>query len=75
MVTKGCCTEFPKGTTTVGELARWIMSHKADLANVTTQGWTREQVAMRVREIVIDVLCCEANYREDARFVEDLGLR
>jgi hypothetical protein len=34
----------------------------------------REQVAARVREIVIDTLCCEKSYREDARFVEDRGL-
>jgi len=28
----------------------------------------------KVRDIVIDVLGCDKNYREEARFVQDLGL-
>jgi acyl carrier protein len=73
-VTRTFCTEFPDELSTVGHLARWIMTHKPDLATAETTGWTREQVAARVREIVIQNLCCESTYREDARFIQDLGL-
>jgi acyl carrier protein len=72
--TKSWRIEFPKGLRTVGELARWILTRKADLAIPEKTSWTREQVASRVREIVVDTLCCESTYREDARFVQDLGL-
>lgn len=37
--------------------------------------WTREQVSQLVRKIVLEQLGIpESKYREDARFVEDLGL-
>jgi acyl carrier protein len=68
------CSEFSPLTATVGDFSRWIMAHKPDLADQTSPRWTREQVAARVREIVIDTLACEKNYREDASFVKDLGL-
>jgi acyl carrier protein len=74
--TRGLRTEFPKSLASVGDLTTWIVAHKPDLATglPSQKGWTREQVALRVREIVIDHLGCEAQYGEDARFVEDLGL-
>jgi hypothetical protein len=31
------------------------MSHKADLADASLTGWTREQIAARIREIGVDV--------------------
>jgi hypothetical protein len=73
-VTRTFCTEFPEELTTVSHLAHWIMTHKPDLATAETTGWTREQVAARVRDIVTQTLGCESVYREDARFVQDLGL-
>lgn len=79
MATTGASTEFPPLTATVGDLARWVLAHKQDLA-VAVQPtppagrWTREQVAARVREIVVDQLDCADTYREDASFVDDLGL-
>jgi acyl carrier protein len=36
--------------------------------------WSRLQVAEKIREIVIEVLACAKEYREDAQFVKDLGL-
>jgi hypothetical protein len=36
--------------------------------------WSHERIALKTREIVCDVLGCNDRYREDARFVEDLGL-
>jgi hypothetical protein len=67
-------TAFPKSVSTIRALADWVMSHKADLASCHTTAWTREQVVARVRQIVIEILGCEATYREDAQFVKDLGL-
>jgi acyl carrier protein len=72
--TTGLEIDFPKGFDTIGDLARWVMTHKNDLATPATSAWTRTQVAARVREIVINVLGCESNYREDAHFIKDLGL-
>jgi hypothetical protein len=50
------------------------MAHKSNLATPVAGRWTREQVAARVREIVIGQLGCESRYREDASFINDLGL-
>jgi len=38
------------------------------------KGWRREDVARRVREIVIEQLDCAERYREDARFIGELGI-
>lgn len=61
---------------TVGGLAKWFMLRSSALAVPASASptWTREQVSQRVREIVIEQLGCESAYREDARFVQDLGL-
>ncbi len=67
-------TEFPTGLSTIGDLALWVKRYKPDLSSKSERAWTREQIAARVREIVIDILACEKTYREDARFVQDLGL-
>lgn len=74
MMTLPLRTEFPKEVATAGDMALWIRRRKKDLANISQKKWTRDQIASRVREIVIEVLGCESQYREDARFVEDLGL-
>jgi acyl carrier protein len=74
VATARSCTEFPAKIMTVGDLARWITAHKADLASQRPGRWTREQVAARVREILIEQLGVESSYREDASLVKDLGL-
>lgn len=74
VVTKPLRTEFPKKFTTVGDLSQWIRKHKPDLATQAQRTYTREQIAARVREIVIKILGCEKQYHEDARFVQDLGM-
>jgi acyl carrier protein len=73
-LTENWRTEFPKDLQTVGDLARWVMTHKPDLAQATVPGWTRNQIAGRVREIIVDVLGCKPDFSEDANFVKDLGL-
>lgn len=72
-VTRSCRTQFPPLAATVRDLARWILAHKSDLAGPVPGRWTREQVAARVREIVVEQLDCGSIYREDASFVQDLG--
>jgi acyl carrier protein len=67
-------SEFPSEARSVAHISRWIMSHKPDLAGISPSAWTRDQIAARVREIVIETLACESNYSEDAHFVKDLGL-
>jgi acyl carrier protein len=74
VATKLFRTDFPMELATVGDLALWVRRHKADLANCSQKGWTREQIASRVREIVVEKLDCAASYREDASFIKDLGL-
>lgn len=61
---------------TVGGLAKWFMLRSSAIAAPASPSptYTREQVSQRVREIVIEQLGCETAYREDARFVQDLGL-
>jgi hypothetical protein len=72
--TRACCVEFPPHAATVGDLSRWIVAHKSDLASSTPGKWTREQVAARIRDITVEQLGCAETYREDASFVQDLGL-
>jgi acyl carrier protein len=72
--TRACCVEFPPQATTVGELSRWIVAHKTDLAPTAPGKWTREQVAARIRDITVEQLGCAETYREEASFVQDLGL-
>lgn len=72
--TRSLRLEFPPSLVTFGDLSLWLMARKPDLALSGVSGWTREQVACRVRQIVIDFLGCEKEYREEARFVEDLGM-
>lgn len=74
LLTQPFRNDFPKGLKTAGELALWVKRHKPDLASKSQKAWTHVQIAARVREIVIDVLGCEKIYRDDARFVQDLGL-
>jgi len=72
--THACCVEFPPQAATVGNLSRWIVAHKTDLAPSAHGKLTREQVAARIRDITVEQLGCAETYREDASFVQDLGL-
>ena len=72
--TRSCCVEFPPQAATVGDLSRWIVAHKTDLASCVPGRWTREQVAARIRDITVEQLGCAETYREDASFVQELGM-
>lgn len=73
-LTHGLRYEFKPSLTTVAGLSRWVVANAPNLVQAPPGQWSREQVAAKVREIVIDVLGCEKIYREDANFVKDLGL-
>ena len=73
-LTRGMRYEFKPSMTTVASLSRWIVANAPNLVEAPPGQWNREQVAEKVREIVIDILNCEKNYREDANFVKELGL-
>lgn len=73
-LTQPLCREFPWNLQTIGDLSRWVMTHKGDLADATPSGWTREQINIRVRELIVEQLGVKPDFSEDARFIEDLGL-
>jgi len=73
-VTEGMRREFDRKISTVGDLSRWIAAQGPTLHDPPISRWTREQVSLKVREIVIDILDCEKIYGEDASFIKDLGL-
>ena len=67
-------SEFPAELETIGDLARWLMTHMGDLADATRPAWTREQITTRVREIIVEQLGVKPDFSDDAHFVKDLGL-
>jgi acyl carrier protein len=74
IATKPFRTEFPQSCLTAGELARFLVGHAPGLLAPTGRVWTREEVAVTVRRLTIEHLGLRPEqYREDARFVEDLG--
>ena len=73
-LTKPLCTEFPWNLQTIGDLSRWVMTHKGDLADATPSGWTREQITIRVRELIVEQLGVKPDFSDDANFVKDLGM-
>lgn len=73
-LTKGMRYELDSSVATVGDLSQWLVARRPSFIAVEPGKWTREQIAVRVREVVVEQLGCVKTYREDARFVEDLGV-
>ena len=73
-LTAGMRYELDTPVATVGDLSRWVVARGPSFIAIEPGKWTREQIAERVREVVVDQLDCAETYREDARFVRDLGL-
>jgi acyl carrier protein len=73
-LTSNQCHNFKPAMATAGGFSRWIVAQGPEIVGTPPGQWRREQVAERVREIVIDSLGCEKEYREDAHFLKDLGL-
>jgi hypothetical protein len=74
LATSSMCIEFQPSVATMGNLSRWVVVNAPDVVKASPGQWSREQVSEIVREIVIDILCCDKEYREDAHFVKDLGM-
>jgi acyl carrier protein len=74
LATRSMRIEFQPSVATVGNLSRWIVVNAPDVVKAQPGSWSREQVSEIIRQIVIDKLGCEKEYREDAHFVKDLGL-
>jgi hypothetical protein len=72
-LTNKMTTAFPAELATIRGHVRWLVANNPQLLGAPPGQWSRELVAEKVRGIVIDQLGVK-NYREDARFVEDLGL-
>jgi acyl carrier protein len=72
--TRILCNDFKPALATVGDFSRWIVAHGPNVVGAPPGQWSREQVEIKIREIVIDALGCEKDYREDANFLKDLGL-
>jgi len=69
------CTEFPNSCRTAGQLAHFLVAHAPKLFEPAGRAWTRSEVAEAVRRITIEQLGLKpGQYREDARFVQDLGV-
>jgi acyl carrier protein len=73
-LTIGMKHEFKPALANVGGFSRWVLAHGTEILGAPPGQWSHQQVADRVRMICIEVLDCERTYREDANFVEDLGL-
>ena len=74
LATRSTRIEFQPSLETVGHLSRWIVANAPDVVKAQPGKWSREQLAEIVREIVLDALGCNNEYREDAHFVYDLGM-
>lgn len=74
LATKPFCLEFPEDRATVGQLAEFLVAFGPKLFGTENRSWTRPDVAAAIREITIEELGLKpGQYREDARFVQDLG--
>ena len=74
LVTKPLRAAFPHDLTSIGDLAQWVRRHKPEFANCSRRAWDREEIATKIRAIVVATLGCEKHYHEDASFVRELGL-
>jgi len=72
--TQPLCTEFPDSCRTAGQFAHFLVMHAPKLFEPTGRVWTRAEVAETIRRLTVEHLGLKPDqYREDARFVEDLG--
>lgn len=73
-LTRSLKLEFKSNMKTVGHFSRWVLAFGPDVVKTPPGEWSREQVAEAVKAIVVDILGCGKEYREDAQFVKDLGM-
>jgi hypothetical protein len=64
---------FRRGDKSVGDIVKYLISNSPHTFKKQSSGWTREQVAFVVREIIIDVTGI-TDFTEDSHFIRDLHL-
>lgn len=73
-LTRPLCVEFRKDLATAGGLANYLVAAAPKIFEPQGREWSRADVAEAIRPIVITQLGLKPEqYREDARFVQDLG--
>lgn len=73
VVTRPLKRHFRRGYKRAGDLAKYLSSHSPHLFKKERSGWTREQVAAVVREIIIDEVGLK-DFTEDSHFIDDMHL-
>ncbi len=73
-VSKPLCYEFPRHRSTVGQLTTFLAGAAPQLFEPAGRSWSRSEVAAVIRDMTVEELGLKpGQYREDARFVEDLA--
>ena len=73
VVTRPLKRNFRRGYKRAGDLARYILLHSPHTFKREKRGWTREQVASVVREVIIDETGVK-DFTEDSHFIDDMHL-
>jgi hypothetical protein len=73
IVTRPCKRHFLREYSCAGDLARYLMANSLHTFKKEKTGWTREQVAAVIREIVIDQAGTK-DFTEGSHFINDMHL-
>ncbi|HEY5911644.1 MAG TPA: acyl carrier protein [Verrucomicrobiae bacterium] len=74
VLTKPLGVEFSRNHATVGQLAEFLVAFAPGGRAGPSGRWSRPDVAAAIRELTIEQLGLKPGvYREDARFIQDLG--
>lgn len=73
VVTRPFKRRFRRGYESAGDLAKYLNMYSPHSFKGGKKGWTREQVASVVREIIIDQVGAK-DFSEDSHFIDDMHL-
>ena len=73
VLTRPLKRHFPRKQTCAGDLAKYLSLQSPHTFKKEKTGWTREQVAAVVRDIIIDQTAVE-DFTEDSHFIDDMHL-
>ena len=73
VVTRPFKRHFRRGYECAGDLAKYLIMSSPHSFKVEKKGWSREQVALVVREIIIDEIGTK-DFTEDSHFIKDMHL-
>lgn len=72
-VTRPLKRHFRQGYESAGDIAKYLSINRPQTFKREKKGWTREQVASVVREIIINQLGTR-DFSDDSHFIDDLHL-